>query len=188
MNTKGYTNIQLSSKHSNSTTTPGYTLEIQYKIGESGAWTKFYGPFDVTKTVTLNNPTAIGDGPTPESPATLPEECSDQDKIEIRYLMTVPTQAAGVQVRIDAIILSGIEKETGPVSGLNDRENNSIKVFTTDNKINIRGAEGLNAVIYSTSGSKIKEINSLPSSYEVELSGAGVYIVNINGKAFKVIF
>lgn len=184
LNTLGFKDIQLSSKHSNSSTTPGYSLQLEYRIGgETGTWTKFYGPFDVAKTVTLNKADAVGDGPTPEAPAILPAVCDNQANLEIRYLLTTATQASGVQVRIDAIILTAVQNTA---SSVDKQEENPVKVFSADGKIHIKGAENLNASIYSSSGALVKKIDNLSSEFEIQMQIKGIYVVNVNGATFKV--
>lgn len=184
LNTTGCTNIQISSKHSNSTTTPNYALKIQYRIGgETGTWTDFYGPFDVTKTVTLNNATAIGDGPTPETPAILPTACEEQSSLEIRYLLTTAALASGVQVRLDAVIVSAMMETTG----INKKEEcPTIKVLAVNGKLAITGAAGLNVKVYNLTGSKVLELQNIKAIEETALSSGQIYIVKVNNKAYKV--
>lgn len=184
LNTIGCTDLQVYSKHSNST---GYSsaFKIQYRLGGvGGTWTDFYGPFDVTKTVTLNNPLSVGDGPTPKNPAILPKECEEQSSLEIRYLLTTPQSSGSGQVRIDSVVVSAMMLETTTL--LNKNETNNVKVVSANNKIKIFGAEGLNAIIYTVSGIKVGELKSLTNEQEIIVPDKSVYIVKVNNKAFKV--
>lgn len=186
LNTEGSTDIHLSSKHSNQTAYSS-AFKIQYRIGgETGTWTDIYGPFESTSIVTLNNPAAVADGPTPENPVVLPAACEEQTELEIRYLLTTATSASGGQVRIDAIILSAMKLPDVSVGVENENEN-LVKFFSSNNKLYIRGAAGLSATIYTLTGAKVKTVKALTSDHEIELSGSGIYIVNVNGRAFKVI-
>ena len=71
--------------------------------------------------------------------------------------------------------------------GVENENENLVKFFSSNNKLYIRGAAGLSATIYTLTGAKVKTVKALTSDHEIELSGSGIYIVNVNGRAFKVI-
>lgn len=124
LNTTGQKNLQLSSKQRSSSTGPK-DFKIQYKIG-AGIWTDIASPAvtveeDFTTGVVANKP--------------LPEVCSNQPSVLIRWIMTSNTSVGGGAVGstgaslIDDIIITGSQNTY--VAGYKDTLVNDTSLLVT---------------------------------------------------------
>lgn len=125
LNTTGQKNLQLSSKQRSSSTGPK-DFKIQYKIGAAGTWTDI-----ASLTVTVDDDFTTG----VVANKPLPEVCSNQPSIFIRWIMTSNTSVGGSAVGstgaslIDDIIITG--NQNTYVAGYKDTLVNDTSLIVT---------------------------------------------------------
>jgi len=177
LSTVGYTTIKVTGGFAADSSSRYYYLQLQYRNGSTGTWTAVGDPVFINNVNETNIPVKFDN-------ITLPVACENVAALELRFLQTgFDGAAVTTQSRMDNVLVTGvIDPGTGTISN----ESTTTKVFAANGKINIQGAEGLNATIYNIAGSKVCEVKSLTAKHEINVSGSSIYIVNIAGKAFKV--
>jgi hypothetical protein len=179
LSTVNYTTIKVTAGFAADSSSRYYYLQLQYRDSSTGAWVSVGDPVFINQ-VAETTITAKFDN------VQLPAAAEGVAALELRFLQTgfdPATNPTTTQSRIDNVLVTGVSTLTD----VNKREANSIQVVAGNGKINIQGAEGLNATIYTVTGSKVCELKSLASKQEINASRNAIYIVNVAGKAFKVI-
>lgn len=95
------------------------------------------------------------------------------------YINTLP----GITVYIDEILIDGnpdirMDQIEGPTA-ISNIENSNVKVFVSNNLINIQGEQLLSAEVYTISGIKVKSQN-LEINTSISIREKGIYIVKVN--------
>ena len=179
LSTVNYTTIKVTAGFAADSSSRYYYLQLQYRDGSTGTWVSVGDPVFINVVSETTIPAKFDN-------VQLPAAAEGVTALELRFLQTgfdPATNPTTTQSRIDNVLVTGVSTLTD----VNKREANTIKVVAANGKINIQGAEGLNATIYTVSGIKVSEIKTLASEQEINASSNAIYIVNVAGKAFKVI-
>ncbi|MCF8298034.1 MAG: T9SS type A sorting domain-containing protein [Saprospiraceae bacterium] len=174
--TTGYTNITLSSKITSGGSNPGpRDFKIQYKVG-SGAWTdvansEFQTANDWTTGV-LND-------------LAIPNSCSNQSSVQIRWIMTSDTASNGSIVdstgtsKIDDIIIKGAVMINVNENIISDSKINIYPNPTTD-YLNIESNTASIITLYNIIGEEIISLNSNNfEKIDVSELNSGIYLLKI---------
>jgi hypothetical protein len=75
------------------------------------------------------------------------------------------------------------------IGGIQDHSQNSVKVFVSNDQLNIRGVESANVTIYSITGSMVKSAQNVNGTLDMSELVNGVYFVKLDGisSGFKVV-
>jgi len=177
LSTVNYTTIKVTAGFAADSSSRYYYLQLQYRDGSTGTWVSVGDPVFINVVSETTIPAKFDN-------VQLPAAAEGVTALEIRFLQTAfDGTATTTQSRIDNVLITAVSTLTD----VNKREANSIKVAAANGKINIQGAEGLNATIYTVSGIKVSDIKTLASEQEINASSNAIYIVNVAGKPFKVI-
>ncbi len=182
--TKGYNQLNLSSKQSSGGTDPGpKDWKVQYRIGIDGSWT------DVPNSqITVANDWTTG----LIDSLPLPLECNDQDLISLRWIMTTNDNSAGGIVeaigksKIDNIVVMGTA-----FNAIAENQPDFLKFYPNpaSGHINFNpGMQDLEVSIYNVSGQQlINEALSSRFSGSIDISGLkpGLYLVKIQTRDYS---
>lgn len=100
INTTGASSICITSSHATSSSSQPYSLKLQYRLSENGAWKDLFGPFSVSDV------TESGINRKQANNVKLPAECDNVSFIDIRWLCTTFPPSSSTQVRLDNIFLT----------------------------------------------------------------------------------
>ncbi len=178
INTENYGTLALSSKLSSGGNDPGpRDFRLDYKIGESGEWIVIPN----SAIVTANDwETGVLES------LTLPENCSNQALLYLRWIMTNDTSSAGTlveaggKIKIDDIIITGTD-----ISDIGKTQSEIFKVFpnpTTD-FITIDNADQISIVRVVDINGKIVRSGTVARNQNFDLSTLqeGIYQLQFIG-------
>lgn len=176
LDASNYGNLMLSSKLSSGGNDPGpRDFRVDYKMGEEGTWMEVPN----SEITTANDwETGVFEN------LPLPEECSNQPQLYLRWIMTSDTSAAGTLVepngklKIDDIIISGTD-----ISSISDVAAEQLSFYpnpfnTYLNIENIHSSAVLK--IYENTGRMVYQQKIMePTSLYLGHLNAGLYLVHI---------
>lgn len=179
INTLGFSDLQLSFQVWSSNTGPR-EFKVQYrKPLEDNVWIDLHeGNLSFTS------------AKAPHS-FVLPAACENKTHLDFRilrassYQLTNPaTVVSGSgQSRIDDVLLVGT---ADPVSGTYESVAAPV-VYVSGSQLVVRGAEGSNATIYSLAGTIVQRVEKLSNEHSFHFSDRGTYLLDVNGKVYKII-
>ncbi len=176
LSTAGYTTIKVTAGFSADSSSRYYYLQLQYRNGSTGTWVSVGDPVFINFVGETNIPVKFDN-------IALPVAAEGVTALELRFLQTgFDGTAVTTQSRIDNVSITAVAEAP---SALTPDKVDAIKVSGANSKININGAEGLNAIVYTFTGVKVAELKNIVSNQEIPAIN-GIYIVKIGNKAFKV--
>lgn len=185
ISTLDYSDIKVTAGLAIGETVSAHTVQLEYRTSSTASWTPVGSPAPVTIACTPPMPLIFDN-------VSLPSDAGNTAVLEIRFRIVAITggRASVDHWRVDNILVSGVGGGAGVVTNYGDNSfsGSPFKVYAANNKINIQGANGLEATVYTITGIKLMRVQLHNSLQEISVPGKALYIVRIAGKAVKVIF
>ncbi len=154
-----------------------YTVVMEYSIDGGSTWIQVGSSLPLTTVSGASNNFA-SEGFTARE---LPSDAHGVAALQVRVRVSAATGSTS-RLLFDNISID----DTNEPAGIDTNSENNVRVFGSNGKINILGAEGLAATVYSLAGSKISMVDSMGINQTFNLPTNTLYIVKIGGKAYKV--
>jgi hypothetical protein len=153
------------------------TVVLEYSINAGSSWTQVGASLImVTNSAAASN--FVSDGFTITE---LPADARGVAALQVRVRVTAATVGTS-RLLFDNISID----DTNAPAGFGQNNADAVKVFSSKGKINIDGANGQSATVYSLTGLKLTQVNSMRSALAIALPVNAIYIVKVGENAYKV--